>query len=315
MKDLVSIVVLINDVESYISGCLESILKQTYRNLEIILVYKKTKDNSLKICRYYKDIDKRIRIIVVDENNKENLKNIGINHTSGKYITLIDGGDFVSPNYVEYMVDLIKKEKADLVCTSYYLINTKPSKNRDIEIYKEKQIMANYMHMRFKSHFYAKLYKKELFDDISYPNVTYYDDFMTTYKIFDKAKKIVNSKAENYCLVLNKVYFRNKITDGDRMKKIGSCFDMLTFMEEQYPKLQNYCKTKICFEAIDLFRDIEDDDYRKQLYSYIKLYRKYALNDERIDFSKKMLCIRSLLGYHLMKLSFNVEALLKKPID
>lgn len=315
MKDLVSVIVLINDIESYISSCLESVRKQTYKNLEILLIYKKTDDHSLKICRYYKDIDKRMNIVIVNNTSKENLKNIGIKHASGKYITMIDGGDFINPNYVEYMVELIKKEKADLVCTSIYHVGEKPIKVHKTETYKGKQIMANYMHMKFKSAFYAKLYKRELFDDIVYPNVTYYDDFMTTYKIFAKANKIVNSTIENYCLVLNKVYYKNKISDSDRMKKIGSCFDMLTFMEENYPELENYCKTKICFEAIDLFKDVKDNDYRKQLYSYIKLYRKYALNDKRIDFSKKMLCIRSILGYYFMKFSFDVEELLKKPIN
>ncbi len=315
MKDLVSVIVLINDIESYISSCLDSILKQTYKNLEILLIYKKTEDNSLKICEYYKDLDKRIEIITVTNSNKKNLKNIGISHAKGKYITIIDGGDYVTPNYVDYMLKLIRDEKTDMVCTGRYFTDTKPTKIEKVEVYTGKEIMANYMHMKFKSHFYAKLYKKELFQDIIYPNVTYYDDFITTYKIFDKANKIVVSTAENYCLVLNKVYFKNKITDSDRMKKIGSCFDMLTFMEEHYPELEDYCKTKICFEAIDLFRDVKDNDYRKQLYSYIKLYRRYALRDTRIEFSKKMLCIRSILGYHLMKLSFCLEELLKKPIN
>lgn len=314
MKDLVSVIVLINNIESYISICLESILKQTYKNLEILLIYKKTEDNSLKICNYYKELDKRIQIITVGDSSKSNLKNVGIKHAKGDYITIIDGGDFVTPNYVHYMVDLIKKEKADMVCTGRYLAKYKPSKINKYEVYKGKEIMRNYMHMKFKSHFYAKLYKRELFNDLTYPNVTYYDDFMVTYKIFAKANKIVNSTAENYCLVLNKVYFKDKIKDDDRMKKIGSCFDMLTFMEEKYPELENYCKTKICFEAIDLFRDVKDSDYRKQLYSYVKLYRRYALNDDRISLKSKSLCMRSLLGYYFMKFSFDIEELLKKPI-
>jgi hypothetical protein len=212
------------------------------------------------------------------------------------------------------MVNLIRRENADIVCTGYYLKNKKPTNIEKINIYKNKEIITNYMHMKFKSHFYAKLYKKEIFKDILYPSVTYYDDFMTTYKLFAKAKKVVSSTVENYCLVLDKVYFKNRITDYDRMKKIGSCFDLLTYIEEKYPELEDYCKTKICFEAIDLFIDVKDKDYKRQLYSYIKLYRNYAFNDKRIDFKHKSLCIRSVLGYNLMKLSFDIEELLKKPI-
>ena len=314
MKDLVSVIVTVDNIESYISTCLDSILKQTHKKIEIIIVYKKVDDHSLKICRYYKDIDKRVNLIVVNDKNKDNLKNIGLKHASGKYVTFIDGGDYVSSDYVEYMLNLMKKEVADIVSTGIYLIDSKPAKNAKIEVYRGKKIMANYMHMKFKSNSYAKMFTKEILKDISFPDTNYYDDFITGYKIFAKAQKLVNSSKQNYQLVLDKLYYKDRITDLDRMKKIESCFDMLTFMEENYKQLVDYCKTKICFEAIDLFKDVKEKVYKKQLFNYIKIYRKYALNDKRIGFKNKMICIRSILGYNFMRFSFYIENVLKKPI-
>lgn len=314
MKELVSVIVPIYKVEAYISVCLESILKQTHKNMQIILVHKDSEDSSLKICKYYAKKDERIKLIEVDKGDKRNLKNIGLESARAKYVTFVDGGDTVRPNYISYMLEAIVKEKADLVCTSFYNKNEKPKEVKAYEIIDNDSIMPSYMHMKFKSHFYAKMYKKSLFEDISYPEVNYYDYFIVGYKLFEKADKVVNSYIENYCLNVDKKMFKDRITDYDRMKKISSCFDMLTFIEENYPRLTNFCKTKICFEALDLFKDVKDKDYRKQLFSYVKLYRKYALHDERIDMSKKMLCMRSMLGYHFMSLTYNTEELLRKPI-
>ena len=313
MNSLVSVIVPIENVESYISVCVESIIKQTYNNLEVILACKELNDNSMKICKYYEKKDKRVKVIKVSIDKEENLKSIGLSKAKGKYVTFVDGGDTITKNFIEYMVELIDKEKADLVSAKYYIKGKRQRKITYYEVYDKNEIMPNYMHMKFKSTLCSKLFKKDLFDEINFPDETYFDDFLLGYRLFDKANKMVNSNLEVY--LLNKDKDKQIIRDYDRMKKIGGCFDMLTFIEERYPDLVNYCKTKVCFEAIDLFRSVKDKDYSKQIYSYIKLYRKYALHDERIDISKKMLCMRSILGYHIMKLSFNLEELLKKPIN
>lgn len=312
MKDIVTIIVPVDSIQSYINTCLESIKKQTIRNIEILMVCKNTKDNSLKICYYYEKIDKRFKVIEVKEDTKNNLKNIGLKYANGKYITFIDGGDIVLPDYVEYMYKIIKDEKADIVCVKPYEYGTKVIKSKSCEIYKGKNIMTSYMHMKYKSNSYAKMYKKELFDGIKYPDVNIYDDFITSYKIFAKAEKLVNSNNKLYGIVKAKNSLKKPITDYDRMKKIGSCFEMLDYIDNNYPKLSDYCKTKICFEALDLFKNVNDKEYKRQLFSYIKLYRKYAMNDRRLGRSERVKCAKSVLGYNFMCFNSFLEKMLEK---
>lgn len=307
MNNLVSIVVLVGDVESYINECLESLVKQTHRNIEILLVNKGSKDNTMKICEYYERKDRRIHIINVDARTSKNKKNVGIKNSNGKYITFVDAGDRVSPDYIEYMFNKMQEDKADIVCVRSYNSDEKKKYPRLYKIYKNKDILENYLHMNLKSSFYAKLYKKSLFDDIEYPEVEFCDDLMTTYKLYDKASRVVDSGLNKYCVVVNKRYLKDRAKDKDKMKKMEACFDMLNFFETNYPEYVDYCKTKICYEAIDLFRNVTDKSYRRQLYNYIKIYRKYALKDKRFEFDKKSLCIRSMLGYNFMKLSFYLE--------
>lgn len=308
MNDLISIIVLIKDAESHINLCLESIAKQTYNKIEVLLVNKDSKDNTMKVCKYYEKNDKRFRIININEKSDKNEKNVGIEHSKGKFITFIDAGDRISKDYIEYMYNYVYEEKADIVCTLPY---EKGKKNRTsiyYNVYEKEDILSNYFHMNINSSFYGKLYKKSLFSGIKYPEVEYYDDFLTTYKLYEKASKVITSSSNKYCIIKGK---NLNMTDEDKIKKIDACLDMLDFVDKKREDLSDECKTKICYEAIDLFRNIKDKTYRKQLYNYIKLYRNYALKDKRFDFNKKSLCIRSILGYNFMRLSFYLEKLYK----
>ena len=303
MNSLVSLIVLVKNDESYINECLSSILKQTYENIEILIMNSNSKDNSMKICEYYKKKDKRIHIYDVDKN--DNPKNVGISKSKGKYITFVDGKDRISKDYVMYLCNHIDREDADIVCVSAYENKKYTRGSLNYNIYKDDEIIENYLHMNLKSNYYGKLYKKSLFKDIEYPN-NYFDDSNTTYKLYDKAKKVVSSDINMYCIVASKNY-RYKLKDSEKMKKLDYCFDLLKYIEKEYPELVNFCKTKICYEAIDLFRNVDNKKYKKQLYNYIKIYRKYALRDDRFKLNKKILCIRSILGYNFMRLSFFLE--------
>ena len=161
--------------------------------------------------------------------------------------------------------------------------------------------------MNLNSRFFGKLYDKKLFKGITYPEVSHHDDFMTNYKLYDKATKVVDIKVDKYCIVTIKDKYNKALSDKDRMKKMDACLEMLEYVEEHHPRMANYCKIKVCYEAIDLFKRVTTVEYKRQLYSYIKLYRRYALKDKRFDFKKKALCIRSLLGCNLMRLSFFLE--------
>ena len=314
MEELISVIVPVLDVESYLTSTIDSLEKQTYSNIEIILICRESNKNCMKLCNYYAEKDKRLKVVPVKMTSTKNFKNLGLSKAKGKYITFVDGGDTVSKSYVEYMYNLLKDEKADIVCTRRYIKGSKQKKSIDYDTYTNKDIMYKYLTGHFRSHFYAKLYKKELFDEIEYPEVSYYDDFMVGYKIFDKAKKLVNSHNELYSYNEEKRDRFFGIQDYDQMKKIGACFDMLTYVEEKYPDYIDDCKAKICLEALDLFKYVRDKEYRKQLFSYISLYRRYALSSENITFKEKLICVRSILGYNFLKLSLGMEKFIKKPI-
>ena len=100
-KELISIVIPVYKVELYLEKCIESIINQTYKNLEIIIVDDGSPDNCPQICDEYSKKDKRIKVIHKENGGLSDARNAGIDIATGKYIAFVDSDDYVSDDYVE----------------------------------------------------------------------------------------------------------------------------------------------------------------------------------------------------------------------
>ncbi|HCR4895454.1 TPA: glycosyltransferase family 2 protein, partial [Enterococcus faecium] len=112
-SDLISVIIPVYNVEKYVGSCLESVCNQTYKNLDIIIVDDGSKDSSNKICEDYALKDSRIRIIHKNNAGLGLARNTGLEHVKGKYVAFIDSDDFVAANYIEAMLNGIKRSNAD----------------------------------------------------------------------------------------------------------------------------------------------------------------------------------------------------------
>lgn len=115
MKKLVSVIVPVYNVEKYIDKCVESLLNQDYKNIEVILVDDGTPDRSGDIIDRLKEEDHRIVVIHQENHGVSSARNAGMAVASGEYITFVDGDDWVDANYVTYFVDLLEKSSCDVV--------------------------------------------------------------------------------------------------------------------------------------------------------------------------------------------------------
>ena len=130
MKDKVSIIVPVYNNEKFLEKCLDSIINQSYKNLEILLINDGSKDNSLKIMRQYAKKDKRIIIIDKENEGVSKARNDGIRASSGEYITFVDSDDYIEFNEIEEMYKAIKENNVDMVRTNYQ-VRYKDSKKID----------------------------------------------------------------------------------------------------------------------------------------------------------------------------------------
>lgn len=111
-----SVIVPIYNIEQYLNKCVESILSQTYTDLEIILVDDGSTDSSGSICDEYEKKDNRIKVIHKENGGQGSARQAGVKYASGKYVACIDGDDWISENYFERFVEIIKKYEPDVVC-------------------------------------------------------------------------------------------------------------------------------------------------------------------------------------------------------
>lgn len=231
--ELVSIVLPIYNVEKYLRKCIETVINQTYTNVEIILVNDGSIDNSLEICKEFKEKDKRIKIINKKNGGLSDARNVGLKNAQGKYICFIDSDDFISEKYIEELHNLIVENNAQIAVCSFENVDEdeKSISKKEIisQVISGKKILEQ---INDKSFYPAsivawnKLYDINLFKNIIYPVGKIHEDEFTTYKLYYLAEKVVTTSK---CLY----YYRKVPTSITNRKFNIKKLDALEALEER----------------------------------------------------------------------------------
>ena len=114
-EPLISIIVPVYNVEKYLSKCIDSIINQTYKNIEIILIDDGSTDSSGAICDKYALVDSRIHVLHIENSGVSNARNVGLNHATGDYIGFVDSDDYIEPNMYELLLEELIADDVDVV--------------------------------------------------------------------------------------------------------------------------------------------------------------------------------------------------------
>lgn len=207
MNDIkISVIVPVYKVEKYLRKCVDSILAQTYKDFEVILVDDGSPDNCGKICDEYAKKDKRIKVVHKENGGLSDARNVGIKNAKGEYLSFIDSDDYVSPDFLEVLYRLANQNNADIsVCEAVIVKEDQNAQFNNIEKYelmdKNLALVEMIYFRKFSVNTWNKLYKKELFDEILFPKGLLYEDLATTYKLVDKSNKVVYTPAKLYAYV------------------------------------------------------------------------------------------------------------------
>lgn len=205
--ELISVVLPVYNVESYLKESINSILRQSYQNLEIILVDDGSTDESGNICDSYQSLDSRIVVYHKENGGLSDARNYGIEHANGEYIYLVDSDDFlIRSDTLEQLYDGLVANSADIAVAKYieYVEGDiiQESTSLTIQIMdRERAIASQYNYTNYKLSFvvaWNKLYKKDLFDTITYPCGKLHEDEFTTYKLYLASEKIVYIDIDSY---------------------------------------------------------------------------------------------------------------------
>ena len=323
MKDLISIIIPVYNVEKYLSNCIDSVINQTYTNIEILLINDGSTDNSQKICEEYTNIDKRIILINKENGGLSDARNMGIINANGKYITFIDSDDTVKENYIEYLYKLLLKYKTNMSIAAYSVISNKKIINIG-QGYKEENFNTKDCLDRllcekgFTVSSCAKLYNKSLFNNIRYPKGKLCEDNGTTYQLIMKCEKVAygNDSIYNYYKRENSI-----MTSKFNMKKldlIELSDKMCDDIEEKYSELKNSIDKKRITVRFSILRQIlvgKLDDERKivvkEIKKYIKPRKWQILKNSKIDKRDKIALLSLLVGNGFFAFAWKVYSKFK----
>lgn len=222
--DKISVIVPVYNVEPYIRQCVDSIINQTYKNLEIILVDDGSPDNCGKICDEYATKDSRIKVLHIENGGPAIARNAGLDIATGKYIGYIDSDDYIEPDMYETLHNAMIKTDAGLVICNWF----EGTENNWVKntVYPEKEIItSNEAFEIFYSSMYVwnKLYRKDVVKNLRFVE-TYAQDVLYTFTTFTRIEKVV-------CLQEYKCYYRSNPTSRQHTKKFKKNF--LPFLKVQ----------------------------------------------------------------------------------
>ncbi|MDU7455582.1 glycosyltransferase [Clostridium saudiense] len=259
-----SIIVPVYKVESYIEKCINSILKQTINNFEIILVDDGSPDKSGEICDRYAKMDSRIRVIHKENGGLSSARNEGLKYCIGEYVTFVDSDDYLCYDKAyEEMYDLSKKEGSDIVsgnCIWYYSDNNNCPMDRNMEVFKrspmigEEFFLASLKSDRTYAPVWLNIYRRSLLteNNIIFKEGIHHEDEEFTPRIILKANLISIYNKEFYVYVQRENSITNtKLNKKNGLDMINICYDLNSIISEiKNRKLKIYFKEYLAFMSI-----------------------------------------------------------------
>lgn len=268
-SDLISVIVPVYNVEKYLEKCINSIINQTYKKLEIILVDDGSTDNSGKMCDDFAKKDKRIKVIHKENGGLSDARNFGIDVAVGKYIAFVDSDDFLKEDFYEYLMNLKEKTNSDIIECSFIrayeedldmfefpsrkeeaIVTTGNTGALELLMSDDDEISTNSVVV------WNKIYKKELFDGIRFPKGKTHEDQFTTYKLLAKCESFTTSNQFKYGYFQRKNSIVNKTFNIKRFDTFEAFDNFLKYFDENNYKdfkekiLRRYLKTAINFAKL-----------------------------------------------------------------
>lgn len=242
-NELISIVVAVYNVESYIASCIDSLLSQSYTNIEIILVDDGSTDCSGEICDFYSKKDKRIKVIHKKNGGLSSARNIGIKNATGNLVGFVDGDDTVEKEmYDELYTNMILTNSDISICGRYYVYENgkrvvRYKEKSEIKVMNAKEAIAKMNSFSsFDMAAWDKLYKKDLFNSIKFPNGKLSEDYFIMYKIFLHSNNICYTPKPLY----NYIQRKNSIshTKNINFDFIEAAKKQMNDVEKIFPELR-----------------------------------------------------------------------------
>ena len=277
---MISVVVPIYNVEKYLEKCIDSIINQTYKDLEIILVDDGSTDSSGKIADKYAKLDSRIKVIHKSNGGLSDARNKGLKIASGKYVSFVDSDDFISNDMLDYLYKLLKENNSEISVCNFQqfsseeeIINEANNKIGKSNNYLNEEILQILLKgdITYGDYAWNKLYLLELFHNVQYPVGKKMEDIGTTYKLYFYAKKITIGPEKKYYYYKRSDSILGKSDIKVFQDKLELSIERIEWLKEKKVDLDfNDYNIDLINKIIELYRN--SNDLKSKQYFYKKQY-------------------------------------------
>lgn len=289
MNKKVSIIVIIYKVGEYVRQCIESIMAQTYENIEIICVVGETDTVSMEITKELSKKDSRVKFMPRKPDGVSSARNAGLNAVTGDYIAFVDGDDYIENDMIETLVKALEKEDADIsVVAKYYLY-----KNTTEGFYREGNKVMNGCEAmeevlegsNFFLHLWDKLYKRDLFTGITFKEGAVCEDRQVCFDLLMKSKKTVFVPQSKY-------YFRQSLDSSSKIYQnaedsLSEDYKICDKLLAKYPELKNDVDLFLVKENLSMIQSsflygVYSKEHDKKYIDNIKKHMSGALKSKHV---------------------------------
>ncbi len=312
-EPLISVIVPVYKVEKYLDKCVNSILNQSYKNIEVILVDDGSPDKCPEMCDNYQKKDKRIKVIHKQNGGLSDARNEGIKLAKGKFITFVDSDDYIHKELISVLYENLHNYQCDISCCELLSFkreeeckNIKVS-DQNVIVYDRDEYIKKYMKIGSQTiEYYAptKLFKKEVLRENQFPIGLTSEDVFGTYKALLKSKKIVKSNLKMYFYRINQSSITGSFSEKDfDLVKIWDL--VVEYTKNEAPKYLKYAiinRKRINFTLLyRLAKNLDSKELKnskrvEELLNELKKDRK-LLTKSNIEFKRKVIINLFCLNY------------------
>lgn len=249
-KDLnapkISVIIPVYMVEPYLCRCVDSVLAQTYKNLEIILVDDGSPDNCGAICDEYARRDARIKVIHKENGGLSDARNAGLDVCTGEYIAFVDSDDWIEPNMYEKLLSYAEEHDAQIAVggvsdelltdSGVTVVKTTMHNAVCVEVLANTEAMRRYFHGSWAA--WDKIYRREIFEDVRYPVGEINEDEAIVLCVLEKSSRVVYTNEVFYHYIRRPESITTNAFSVKKLAWKNHCAANLAFVQKRYPELE-----------------------------------------------------------------------------
>lgn len=314
MSELISVVVPVYGVEKFLHLCVDSILNQTYKNLEVFLVDDGSPDRCGQWCEEYAAKDARITVVHKKNGGLSDARNAVMDRLHGEYVIFVDSDDFLDIHYVENLYFMMKEHQADIAVCGWNEIDENHIVLPEIvklnpentQCWERMEALRRLLYqVPIDNAVWPKMFRTALFQGIYFPQGKLYEDFAVMYKIFSRAERVCYNPYGGYQYMIRGTGIMLQNFSERKMHLIDFAEEMKEVMLQQYPELQSAVWSRFfranCHIYLQIPTKPEYRDFQKRIENNLKISRAKVIKDAFARRGTRLAACSTYLGFPLFR--------------